>query len=60
MDKSQPENLETERLEIAKKYKVADPNLLLKKEGRWYFKELPVEDWDRLYSKDEKEEYWKR
>jgi hypothetical protein len=54
-----PEN--TERLEVAKKYNVLDPEKLEKKEdGKWYMQGLPVEDWDRLFQKEEGEEYWKK
>ncbi len=51
---------EIERVEVAAKYKVADPSKLSKKDGQWYFGEMTVEDWDKLFNRDDEEKYWQR
>jgi len=56
--------LEAEKQEVVNKYKIGNPALLIKKEGKWFYKEEPVEEWfarnEELYSKDENEPYWHR
>jgi hypothetical protein len=38
----------TERDEIAKKYKVARPESLTKKAGKWYKDGIEVEEWEKM------------
>ena len=51
---------ELERAEIANKYKVADPAKLTKKDGKWFHGDMEVEEWDKMFNKDEGDKYWQR
>lgn len=58
--KPEPNPEEIERAEIAAKYKVVNLSKLIKKNGKWFHGDMEVEEWDKLFNRDEDEKYWQR
>lgn len=53
-------SLVNEQMEIAKKFHILNSSELVKKEGNWYFHDMPVEDYEDLMSGKDSDDIYKR